>query len=479
VIATNRNFANNVYNRQTTLLSNNIPLQLWDEKTLRQMWERLPGASTKLGKPRQYQEGPIASIIEAYRDNETRSGLAVMATGLGKTHIAGAAVRQLFESKDLSKVLVLAHTNDLVYQLERSFWPFLTKHQRTTVFNGYEKGDIKNADIVFGCVDSFLNETRSSNFVENLFDMVIVDEAHHAGSSTYREILGTLQADHEGGPFLLGLTATPWRADENDIKRLFRKQLCSIDIVQGMAEGYLSNVDYRMHTNNIDWSRLSGIKEATPRALNRTLFIQEWDDAVVDKLQESWTEIDSPKAIVFCSKIEHAFMMRDKINARGFTRADAIFSGSFNGKKQSPIDRSTILCDLSDGNLGVVCAVNILNEGIDVPDVNIIVFQRMIHSRRIFVQQLGRGLRISPGKDKVIVLDFVSDIRRFAAGIELKDELAKADKYIKLGTPVHFVNQAGEDKRAEHFLREWIKDVAEVQDADEDAHILKYPPPLS
>jgi len=98
---------------------------------------------------------------------------------------------------------------------------------------------------------------------------------------------------------------------------------------------------------------------------------------------------------------------------------------------------------------------------------------------RIFVQQLGRGLRISPGKDKVIVLDFVSDIRRFAAGIELKDELAKADKYIKLGTPVHFVNQAGEDKRAEHFLREWIKDVAEVQDADEDAHILKYPPPLS
>lgn len=88
-------------------------------------------------------------------------------------------------------------------------------------------------------------------------------------------------------------------------------------------------------------------------------------------------------------------------------------------------ERNRILCDFQDGVIDVLCAVDILNEGVDVPDVNIIVFQRVTHSRRIFIQQLGRGLRLSKNKEKVIVLDFVSDIRRFAAGINLKDGLAE------------------------------------------------------
>ena len=81
-----------------------------------------------------------------------------------------------------------------------------------------------------------------------------------------------------------------------------------------------------------------------------------------------------------------------------------------------PSERNRILCDFHDGEVQVMCAMNIFNEGIDVPDVNIVVFQRVTHSRRIFIQQLGRGLRLSEVKEKVIVLDFVSDIRRFAAG---------------------------------------------------------------
>ena len=86
-------------------------------------------------------------------------------------------------------------------------------------------------------------------------------------------------------------------------------------------------------------------------------------------------------------------------------------------------EKNRILADFADGLINVVCTVDIFNEGIDVPDVNILVFQRVTHSRRIFIQQLGRGLRISDNKEKVIVLDFVSDIRRFAAGLELKDGL--------------------------------------------------------
>jgi type I site-specific restriction endonuclease len=111
--------------------------------------------------------------------------------------------------------------------------------------------------------------------------------------------------------------------------------------------------------------------------------------------------------------------------------------------------------------------------------VNIVVFQRVTHSRRIFIQQLGRGLRLASGKDKVIVLDFVSDIRRFAAGLDLQSRLQDGPQYVSIGNTVRFMNAAGEDKNAESFLREWLEDVAAVETAGEDDHILKFPPPLS
>ena len=411
---------------------------------------------------------------------DNKSGIIVMATGLGKTFVAASAIRQLLDSSSdkLRRVLVLAHTNELVYQLERAFWPFLTKHHRTAVWNGNEKGDLESSTITFACIDSVSNELEKSEELPVLYDMIVIDEAHHAGSPTYIDLIKRTGAGTHKGPFLLGMTATPWRSDEQDIKKLFTEELCCIDIIQGMAKGYLSNVDYRMHVDNIDWKQLTKIKCVTPQALNRTLFIKEWDDAVIDCLHKTWEEIENPKAIVFCSRIDHAVTMRDRINASGFTRAAVIYSGTFNGKKMSPVERSITLCDFADGITGVICAIDIFNEGIDVPDVNILVFQRVTHSRRIFVQQLGRGLRISPGKDKVIVLDFVSDIRRFAAGLDLKNKLGSTPRYLKLGNPIKFVNKTGEDPRAESFLREWLKDVAAIQDADENDHVLKFPPTL-
>ena len=137
--------------------------------------------------------------------------------------------------------------------------------------------------------------------------------------------------------------------------------------------------------------------------------------------QKAWAEQRNPRAIVFCGTIDHARTMAARINAMGFCSAAAIFSQPRSGKALAPYERNRILSDFDDGVIQVV--MDMFNEGVDVPDVNIIVFQRVTHSRRIFIQQLGRGLRLAPGKDRVIVLDFVSDIRRFAAGLELKDGL--------------------------------------------------------
>ncbi|MFC2161621.1 DEAD/DEAH box helicase family protein [Acidobacteriota bacterium] len=478
VLATNRFFGEKVYRRQSDLHGAGVPIQLWDGLKLKRDWTLLPEEASCLRSPRKYQEKPIENTVNWFLSGEFMSGLIIMATGLGKTFVAASSIRQLLSNfkEKLGKVLVLAHTNELVYQLEKAFWPFLNKRNQTAVWNGYERGDLISSKVTFACIDSVSREIERTGGIPVHYDLVVIDEAHHAGSPTYRKLIAELKAGERTGSHLLGMTATPWRSDEQDIEQIFKEKLCSIDIIKGLANGYLANVDYRMHLDNIKWSELKRIKKVTPRSLNRTLFIQEWNDSVIDVLQKTWSQVQAPKAIVFCSTIEHAFIMREKINARGFSRAELIFSGTFNGKKMSIIDRSRTLCDFSDGIIGIMCAVDIFNEGIDVPDVNILVFQRVTHSRRIFVQQLGRGLRISEGKEKVIVLDFVSDIRRIAAGLQMKEKLSKSKNYLKLGSPVKFFNKTGEDPKAENFFKEWLEDVAAIQEAGEDDSVLKYPP---
>jgi ERCC4-related helicase len=170
--------------------------------------------------------------------------------------------------------------------------------------------------------------------------------------------------------------------------------------------------------------------------------------------------------------------MRDRINARGFCRAEAIFSGRSSKNQMNTYQRNLILSDFHSGDIQAICAVDIFNEGVDVPDVNIIVFNRVTHSRRIFIQQLGRGLRISEGKSKTIVLDFVQDIRRFAAGLDLKSKLSKRPVSVSIGNKVVFKRLGEEDERAEAFLREWLHDVETIEAAGEDAGILRFPPSL-
>lgn len=477
VIAASNGFDSDVKSQQSILQSHQVPLQLWNANTLLSRASKLNNAVINKKCPREYQESAISCIVQSFFSTTERRALIVLATGLGKTFVAAEAFRRICVQRQI-KVLVLAHTNPLVYQLEKSFWPFLTPEQSTIVWNGYERPDFsKGYDFVFACIDT-VYEALQKGIVHD-FDAIIIDECHHAGSSTYRKLLDYYDAG-KTGPYLLGLTATPWRPDENEITDYFGEPRISIDMVYGMKHGFLTNVDYRMYTDNINWEALKTWdgKLFSPRQINRTLFINQWDDAVIVELQRVWKEQSQPRAIVFCGTIDHAINMRDRINALGFCNAAAVFSGSKDAaEKQAYYERNRIMCDFSEGLVNVICTVDVFNEGIDVPDVNIIVFQRVTHSRRIFIQQLGRGLRISENKDKVIVLDFVSDIRRFAAGIDLKDKLVEKNaKRVNIPNKVTFRKVGGDDNKTEMFLREWLDDVATIENASEDASILKFPP---
>lgn len=482
VIVTVGGFESSVIEQQRKLLARGQPLQLWDRTQLLRMAERLVPPLQPILRP--YQELAVSAIQDAMASD--RRALIVLATGLGKTVVVAEAFRRLRATNLVDRALVLAHTNDLVYQLERAFWKQISTSCITTVWNGAEKPSdalLDKAELVFACAPTAHQAIRNATQIRP-FDLVVVDECHHAGSSTYLELLDELRAGKPGGPALVGLTATPWRADDTDISDLFGAPRVSVDIVAGLRQGYLSNVDYRIFTDNVDWARLEDLRDdrLSARRINRTLFIDEWDDGVVDALERSWKELADPRAIVFCGTIDHALVMRDKINARRFASAAAIFSSSGRGHQMSAIERSRTLADFGDRKFNVICAVDVFNEGIDVPDVNLLVFQRVTHSRRIFVQQLGRGLRVSEGKDRVIVLDFVSDIRRFAAGIDLKDRLtasrAEGPVRMALKSSVTFQRVGGSDAKTERFLREWLSDVAAVEEAGEDAHILRFPPRL-
>lgn len=486
VIVSASGFEGPVFAHQKILHVGGIPLQLWDSSTLISRTSKLQDKYQNMRSPRPYQEVAIQEIVNAYFGAD-QCALVVMATGLGKTFVAAESVRRIRQSSK-SKVLVCAHTNDLVYQLERAFWPFLKPSESTLIWNSYEHPTLEQmekADFTFACVDSVSTWIQANRELPP-FGLLLVDECHHVGSSMYDRVFDALRAGKQGGAFALGLTATPWRPDEADLTDYFGYPRVSIDMIMGLKNGFLTNVDYRMFTDNIDWNSLKNIqgKSFSPKQINRTLFINQWDDSVVYMLREAWAEQINPRAIVFCGTIEHAIIMRDKINSLGFCRAEAIYSGA-TGNRYEPLSqyqRNRILSDFSDGKVNVVCAVDIFNEGIDVPDVNILVFQRVTHSRRIFVQQLGRGLRISDGKEKVIVLDFVSDIRRFAAGLSLKDSLednSKGITRIDLPNKVTFMKVGGEDDETESFLRQWLDDVVAIEESNEDASVLKFPPKLS
>jgi len=484
VIVSSNGFDQKAREHQRLLLMNGVPLQLWDVNTLIEHADRLPDTVPNQNKPREYQEEAIEGIVNSFL-NQSNRALAVMATGLGKTFVAAESVKRISSIVSNMRVLVLAHTNPLVYQLERSFWKFMKKDQTSIVWNGYEEpgiSDIEKADYVFACINTvsdYIKRNESFPF----FDVIVVDECHHAGSSMYKNLLDFTLAGKKNGPFLLGLTATPWRPDETDLNEIFGETVVCIDMVDGLKKGFLSNVDYRMYTDNINWDSLKNLngQTFTPKQINRTLFIEQWDDSVVYELKKAWSEQPNPRAIVFCGTVDHANIMCSKLNALGFCNAAAIFSSSGSGYSLNQYEKNRILTDFADGIINVVCTVDIFNEGIDVPDVNILVFQRVTHSRRIFIQQLGRGLRISDNKDKVIVLDFVSDIRRFAAGLELKDGLNKGTPKttrITLPNKVTFKKITGDDPETEKFLRIWLDDIAEIEASGENSSVLKFPPVL-
>lgn len=453
VVATNGEFTNSAKIRKDNLIANGFDTRLWNGATLNQLVSRMPSDSAAKRKLRQeYQEKIVEKVIQKYDDGGKRA-FYIVATGLGKTVIAAEIARRLWD-RGLRKILVLCHATDLSLQLEQGFWPMLPKEIPTVVFyNGLPPA--LSEGVSFGLYQSLSGYL--GGFEADQFDAIIVDEAHHAMANGFRLCLDTFQPK-----FLVGMTATPWRGDGKALTDIFGEVLERVSLVDGMAMGYLAKVDYRIFCDNINWQEVSNLskKKVSISDLNKRLFLPQRDEAVIAEIKKVAVTLNKPRIAIFSPSLVHAEHFANLLSVNGI----ACTSLSCSDK----VERRRRLLAFSTGQYEAVTAVDVMNEGIDVPDVNVLVFLRATHSRRIFVQQLGRGLRIDDTKEKVIVLDFVSDIRRMADLIDLNNEgKVKGEKYEVVYLKQGFVSFSG--KEMEHFVEEWLKDVADLGDTNDDA----------
>ncbi len=456
-VATNGEFTRTAVQRQQQLASTGYTLKLWNGTFLKSLIDQMPDDHAAFRKLRPYQDDIVGKVISSYDAGQKRA-FYIVATGLGKTVIAATIARHLWE-RGCRRILVLCHATDLALQLEQGFWPQITKGVPTSVF--FDGLPPRNTEgISFGLYQSLYGYLPGIE--PDQFDVVIVDEAHHALAHGFRTCLEHLQPK-----FLVGMTATPWRGDGQSLTTIFGEPVAKVSLVDGMAMGYLSKVDYRILCDNVDWDNMQSMSEQnlSIRDLNKRLFLPQRDEAVISKLKDAMREVDNPRIAIFSPSIEHSNRFADMLSAAGVPCAAL--------SKVDKAERRRRLLAFAAGTYQAVCAVDVMNEGIDIPDVNILVFLRATHSRRIFVQQLGRGLRLSEGKEKVIVLDFVSDIRRMAEMIEMNNEgkvkgAAQEVVYLRDGF-VSFSNA-----RVESFVNMWLEDVADLSGSDDEVK-LKFP----
>ena len=411
---------------------------------------------------RPYQVDAATRLREGLLD--TGRAQLVMATGLGKTVVMAECVADLLRDNlvDHKRVLVLAHTRNLVDQLERHFWYQLPKS-----IPSHRMADTERPAFWDGITFATIQSVTANLHELPQFGLVLVDEAHHVGATTFRNTIEALNS-----PMLGGVTATPWRGDRYDIDTMLGPPLVRLGISDGLLNGFLAEVDYRLLGDNIDWSVVQTLSRYSYSVsqLNRRLIIPTRDQEAARTIHQVFQDHRRRAGIVFSPSATHAKSFAAMLRFQGLT-AETILSAD------SQRDRDRQMSRFASGELDLAVTVDLFNEGVDVPDVDLIVFMRATHSRRIFVQQLGRGLRTNRAKDRVVVLDFVTDLRRVAEVVEL--DRASRDGIERLGLGDRLIQFS--DSSAASFLHEWMLDQASLILRDDDPRLelpqFEYPKP--
>lgn len=350
--------------------------------------------------PYLYQRDCLDALELARAEGRIKA-LVVMATGLGKTVVSAFEIKRLLK-KAPGRVLYLCHNNDILRQSRKTYEAILGKDYTYGYFHGTEK-HMHHVDVLFASFKTMV--TWREVFMRDEFKYVVVDEFHHAQAATFRPTVEYFQPE-----FMLGLTATPERGDGLDVTELLGKPVHNMGLFKALARRLLCHVDYRVMTDEIQNIGVldTPVGKLSIAELNRSIFIPKRDEEIARIIGSKMAEVKNPRAMIFCKTIAHAERM-----AALMPHAVVVHSKLKGNLKDERLNA------FRNGEVSTILTVDMLNEGIDVPEANVIVFLRTTSSRTVWLQQLGRGLRKAKAKLKVLVLDFVANCERF----EMIDQL--------------------------------------------------------
>jgi len=339
--------------------------------------------------------------LQLSRERGFHRNLLVSATGTGKTVMAAldyAALRDVLAS---SRLLFVAHRREILDQSQATFRHVLRDPSFGEQWVGGQRPASFNA--VFASVQS-LSQVDLDALDPHHFDVVIIDEFHHAAARSYERLLGHLQPQE-----LLGLTATPERADGLPVLHWFGDRIAAeLRLWDAIDQGYLSPFAYYGVFDGLDLSKVPWRRGAgyDIDGLTNVLTANDvWASFVVKEFVARLDDYSTARALGFCVSIGHARFMARIFNAAGIT-AEAIWSETPSDERREALDR------LRAGTTRIIFSVDLFNEGVDVPAVDTLLFLRPTESPTLFLQQLGRGLRKNASKQMCTVLDFVGQHRR-------------------------------------------------------------------
>lgn len=333
--------------------------------------------------------------LEKSREEGFDKGLVVAATGIGKTYLAA------FDSRKYSRILFVAHREEIIKQAAQSF-----KNVRNSEDIGFfygEQKDTKNS-FIFALVqtlgkDEYLSEEY---FPRDYFDYIVVDEFHHAVSNNYNKIINYFTPK-----FLLGLTATPERLDSKDVFKLCDYNMVyEVRLKDAINKGWLVPFRYygiydeTVNYEDIDFKN----GKYDDKQLEEALMLNKRGDLILNH----YLKYNSKRAMGFCTSRHHAEYMSKIFNENNIPAA-AVYSGECGEYSE---ERNIALSKLTSGELKVIFSVDMFNEGLDVPAIDMVMFLRPTQSPTIFLQQLGRGLRKAKDKQYLNVLDFIGNYKK-------------------------------------------------------------------
>jgi len=342
-------------------------------------------------KPHYLQQMALDALT-FYREKGWKKGIVVLPTGTGKTFLSA------FDAKKFDgRVLFIVHRLDILSQSKEAFekvWP----EAKLGLLTGEVKEHLHDSKVLFASKDSLKNPEYLSLFSTNEFDYIIVDEVHHGQAPTYQSIIKYFQPKK----FILGMTATPDRMDRKDIFELFDyNKVFEYSLNEAIENGFLVPYTYYGLKDNIDYSKIRyNGQKYNVQDLDKYLIIEKRNEQI---LKEYLEKGGGNKALGFCCSIKHANKIAQFFNEHGIP--------SISITSETP-DRDTKIKEFRDNKYAVAFTVDLFNEGIDFPDLRVLLFIRPTESKTVFMQQLGRGLRLCSGKNKVVILDFIGNYKK-------------------------------------------------------------------